>query len=241
MKILMNKQDKFLVRDLSKDFHTKYGYFKKEDLKKAKDGAKLISNTGKEFSAFSPCFYDLYKKIKRGAQIIPLKDIGLIIAETGIDKNSRVVDAGSGSGALACFLAHLCKEVTTYEIRKDFVDIVKKNIEFLNLKNIKIKNKDVYEGIEEKDIDLVVLDIPEPWKAIEAAKNALKTGGFLVSYSPTIPQSADFVNGVNNDNNFAHVKTSEAMEREWEADGRKVRPKSQSIGHSGFISFARRI
>ena len=98
----------------------------------------LKSNTNKEFFIFAPAFIDLYRKIKRDAQIIPLKDIGLIIAETGINKESKVLDAGSGSGALACFLASISKEVVTYEIREDFIEIVKSNIEFLGLKNIKI-------------------------------------------------------------------------------------------------------
>lgn len=237
----MTKQGKkFYVRDLNKDFHTQYGFVKAKELKK-KEGSKLKTNTKKELSIFSPSFSDIYRKIKRDAQIIPLKDVGLIIAETGINKNSKIVDAGSGSGALACFLAHLCKEVVTYEIRKDFIEIVKKNIEFLNLKNIKIKNKDVYSRIDEKDVDLIVLDLPEPWKAIENAKKALKIGGFLVSYSPSIPQTMDFVNEIHRNKGFVHVKTSEIIEREWEVEERKVRPKSRGIGHSGLISFCRRI
>jgi len=238
-KVLMSKSDKFLVKDTNKDFHTKHGFFKKGDLKK--NNKKISSNTKKEFTIFNPSFIDLYRKIKRDAQIIPLKDIGLIVSETGINKNSKVVDAGSGSGALCCFLANITKEVTTYEIRQDFIEIVKKNIEYLKLKNIKIKNKNIYGGIDEKNIDLIVLDLPEPWKAINSAKNALKVGGFLVSYSPTIPQTQDFVNKINKDKDFVHIKTSEILEREWEVDGRKVRPKSQQIGHSGFISFTRRI
>ena len=239
-KVLMSKNDKFLVKDTSKDYHTKYGFFKKEDLK-AKAGSKVISNTKKEFTVFDPYFIDLYRKIKRDAQIIPLKDIGLIVSETGINGNSKVVDAGSGSGALCCFLANISKEVVTYEIREDFIEIVKKNIDYLGLKNVKIKNKNIYEGVDEKNIDLIVLDLPEPWKAIGSAKKALKAGGFLVSYSPSIPQTADFVNEINNDKDFVHVKTSEIIERNWEIDGRKVRPRSQQIGHSGFISFVRRI
>jgi len=240
-KVLITKQGKkFYVKDLTKDFHNQYGFIKKRDLKK-KDGSVLKTNTKKELSIFSPSFIDLYRKIKRDAQIIPLKDIGLIITETGIDKNSKIIDAGSGSGALACFLAHLCKEVITYDIRKDFINIVEKNIEFLGLKNIKIKNKDVYNKIDEKDTDLIVLDLPEPWKAINSAKKALKVGGFLVSYSPSVPQTMDFVNEINKSKNFVHVKTSEIIEREWEIEERKVRPKSRGIGHTGLISFCRRI
>jgi len=143
-KVLMSKSDKFLVKDVNKDFHTKHGFFKKEDLKK--NNKKISSNTKKEFTIFNPSFIDLYRKIKRDAQIIPLKDIGLIISETGINKNSKVVDAGAGSGALCCFLASIVKEVTSYEIRQDFIEIVKKNIGYLELSNIKLKKKNIYEG-----------------------------------------------------------------------------------------------
>jgi tRNA (adenine57-N1/adenine58-N1)-methyltransferase len=241
-KILMNKIGrKFLVNDNDKDLHTQFGYFKKEDLKKAKSGIKVVSNTGKEFTVFDSSFIDLYKRIKRGAQIIPLKDIGLILSETAINNKSVVVDAGSGSGALACFLANIAKEVISYEIREDFVKIVEHNIGYLGLKNVKVRNNNIYDGIDEKNVDLVVLDLPEPWKAAESAKNALKVGGFLISYSPSIPQTMDFVNTIRKYEDFVYLKTSEIIEREWEIDERKVRPRSQAIGHSGFISFARKI
>ena len=127
------------------------------------------------------------------------------------------------------------------EIRKDFVEIVKKNIKFLNLKNIKIKNKSIYDGISEKNVDLIVLDLPEPWKALKPAEKSLKHGGFLISYSPTIPQVMDFVSKVKDSDKFSYLKTSEIIERHWEVEDRKVRPKSQQIGHSGFLSFVRRV
>ena len=241
-KVLITKQGrKFYAKNLDEDLHTQYGFIKKDDLKKAKDGDLLKSNINREFLVFNPAFIDLYKKIKRDAQIIPLKDIGLIIAETGVNKESRVVDAGSGSGALACFLAGIAKEVTTYEIREDFIEIVKSNIKFLGLKNIKIKNKNIYNEIDDNNIDVAVLDLPEPWNALHSCSKALKPGGFLVSYSPSVPQVADFVNAVRKNENFVYIKTSEIIEREWEVEERKVRPKSQGIGHSGFLSFARKV
>lgn len=232
--------EKFFVKDLQKDFHTKYGYITKEDLK-LKEGSKLLSNTKKEFYIIKPGFIDLFRKIERMPQIIPLKDVALIIAETGINKKSKILDAGAGSGALACFLANIAKEVTAYEIREDFLNVAKRNAEMLGLKNLKIKNKNIYEGIEEKNLDLITLDLPEPWKAIQHAEKALKTGGFLVSYSPTTPQVADFINAIAKNKNFSIMKTIEIMEREWEISERKVRPKSQAIGHSGFLSFVRKI
>ena len=241
-KILITKQGrKFYAKNLDEDLHTQYGFIKKDDLKKAKEGDALTSNTNKEFFVFSPAFIDLYRKIKRDAQIIPQKDIGLIIAETGINRESKVLDAGSGSGALACFIAAIAKEVVTYEIRDDFIEIVKSNIEFLNLKNIKIRKKDIYQEIDDKNVDVVILDVPEPWEALNNCATALKPGGFLVSYSPSVPQVADFVNALKKNETFVCLKTAEISEREWEVEERKVRPKSAGIGHSGFLSFARKV
>lgn len=241
-KVLITREGKkFYVRNSDEDLHTQYGFIKKDELKRVKNGSVLFTSTNKELSAFKPFFADLYRKIKRDAQIIPLKDIGLIIAETGITKKSRILDAGSGSGALACFLAGIAKEVITYEIREDFIEVVKKNIDFLNLKNIDVKKIDIFQSVEEKNIDVVTLDVPEPWNAIENCAKALKHGGFLVSYSPSIPQVIDFVSAARKNEHFIYLKTTEIIEREWEVEERRVRPKSKGIGHSGFLSFARKV
>ncbi|MBI2661385.1 hypothetical protein HYX09_03915 [Candidatus Woesearchaeota archaeon] len=83
--IMTGEGRKFFVKDTSKDFHTQFGYIKSSDLA-GKEGAKILSNTNVEFSIFPPYFIDLYQRLKRDAQIIPLKDIGAIVAETGINK-----------------------------------------------------------------------------------------------------------------------------------------------------------
>ncbi|MBI3027553.1 methyltransferase domain-containing protein [Candidatus Woesearchaeota archaeon] len=241
-KIVITRQGrKFYVKNADEDFHTQYGFIKKDDLKNAGEGDLLKSNTNKEFFIFNPFFIDLYRKIKRDAQIVPLKDIGFIIAETGINRESRILDAGSGSGALSCFLAGIAKEVITYEIREDFIEIVNKNIDFLNLKNIKVKKINIFDNVDDKNIDVVTLDVPEPWNALDSCSKALKPGGFLVSYSPSVPQVADFVNALRKNANLVYLKTAEIIEREWEVEERKVRPKSSGLCHSGFLSFARKV
>lgn len=226
----------FFIRDISKDYHCQYGMIAKKDLKKKSGTVK--TNLGKELTIIEAGFIDRYRKMKRAPQIIPMKDLGSIMTETGIGKDSKCLDAGTGSGALALFLANICKEVVSYEIREDFHNLAKKNVESMEMKNLKLRLKDIYKGITEKNLDLVTLDLPEPWKVIPFAAKALKHGGFLVSYSPTVPQVADFVNQLSDD--FIHVKTIEIIEREWDVEGRKVRPKSQQIGHSGFLSFCRK-
>ena len=235
MKTIISKEKKFLVKDTSKDFHTKYGTISSNDLKKS----IVKTNKGIKFSVLNPQFIDIYEKMKRGAQIISLKDIGAIITETGINKDSKVLDAGSGSGALSCYLAHIVKEVITYDIEKTAIKITKENINSLNLKNIKIKNKDVYKKISEKNLDLVTIDLKEPLNMIDNAYKALKRGGFLVIYTPQITQALKCVNKLGN--KFIHIKTKETAEREWKLEGKIAKPITPLIPHTGFLTFLRKV
>lgn len=241
-KILIADDGKrFYVRSVNEDFHTQFGFVSKSALAKAAAGDSVKTNTGKVLFVFEPSFIDSYGKIKRAPQIIPRKDVAAIVAETGIGKGSVVVDAGAGSGALALFLANIAKKVVTYEVREDFAQIAEENIMQLQLKNITVKKKDIYLGIDEKNVDVVTLDLPEPWKAVEHAAKALKVGGFIVSYSPTTPQVSDFITAASENKGLVLVKTIEIIEREWEFNDRVVRPLSQQIGHSGFLTFVRKI
>lgn len=234
------KARQYFVKDLSKHFHTTFGVIQLEELQKP-DGSVVKSDQGKEFVIFSAQFVDKYKRLRKLPQTIPLKDIGFIVAETGINKESLVLDAGAGSGALAAALANIVKKVVTYEVRQDFIANVKENFALLDLRNVELKEKNVYDGFDEKDADLVTLDLPEPWKAVGAAATAVKVGGFIINYSPSVPQVMDFVSAVRKDCRLLIIKTVEQIERLWEFEERRVRPKSISIGHSGFLTVVRRI
>lgn len=236
MKVLISDKVKFLIKDTEKDFHSKDGMIKKEDFAKE----KVITNKGTEFFVLDPEFIDFYERIKRGAQIISLKDVGAIIAETGINKNSNVLDAGTGSAALTCYLAHIVKKVTTYEIREDFAKIAKGNIEKLGLKNVKLETRDIYSGIDEKNLDLITLDLREPWNAVKHCSNALRRGGFLVGYTPQITQALDLVNEAVG-NGFVLVKVKETAEREWRLSGKVAKPITPMLSHTGFLSFLRKV
>ncbi len=240
--LLVTKDSKkFLVKDTSKDYHSQYGMIIKEDLAK-ENGAKLKTNKGKSLFLIKPSFIDFFSKIKRGAQIIPSKDVGFIISETGIGKNSIIVDAGAGSGGLCLTLANIAKKVYSFDIRDDHIEIVKKNKELLELKNLEVKKGNIYEDKIPSNADLVTLDVPEPWLAVKNISENIKPGGFIVSYSPTIPQVSDLVESLEDIEGIVHIKTIEIIEREWEINSRKVRPKSQQrISHSGFLTFLRKI
>ncbi|MBI2671162.1 methyltransferase domain-containing protein [Candidatus Woesearchaeota archaeon] len=234
-KILIKDDKKMYWQE--KDMHTQYGYIKEAILKKSKNG-KIKTHLGKELIVMDALFLDNLEKIKRGPAIILPKDIGLILTLTSIDKNSIVLDAGTGCGVLASFLGRFCKKVYSYERNPEFFKLAKENLKNLNIKNVILKNNDVYESIDEKNIELIVLDLPEPWKALNNVKKALKSSRYLVCYLPTINQVAELLE---NSKDFMHERTLELIYREWQTDITKLRPKSQIIGHTGFLVFLRKI
>lgn len=237
-KVIIDKEgESFYVKDLTKDFHTKFGVFSSKDIK----NGKVKTNTGKEFFVFDAGFVDKFHKLKRVAQIITLKDAGVIIAETGINNKSKVVEAGGGSGGLTCALANIAKQVVSYEIRKEFVEVINENLDNLGLKNVKVKNKDISLGISEKELDLVVLDMPDPEKVIAHAAKSLKNGGFLVCYLPSMTQVISVANEIRINESFILTKVCETLQREWKVEGKIARPEFQMLGHTGFLVFARRI
>jgi len=222
----------------SGDLHTDAGVIKEEDLNK--DISKIKTHSGKELIMFPASYLDQIKKIKRGPQTLLPKDIAIISFYSSIDKNSKVLDAGSGCGLLAISLSRIAKEVITYEKDEQHYNITKHNIEYLKSKNITIKQKNIYEGIEEDNLDLITLDLPEPWQVLPHAEKALKSGAYLITYLPTITQVQEMVRETKK-HSFIIEKTIEILEREWYVDGKKVRPMSNMQGHTAFITILRKV
>lgn len=183
-----------------------------------------------------------HKKLKRGPQIITPKDASLILAYTAIEPGSKIVDAGTGSGFLAIFLAKYLKpgKVYTYEKDERFQKLAKENIATVGFeKFITLRKTDVTKGIKEKNVDLVTLDLKDANKAILHAKKSLKNGGQIVVYSPTIEHLSSSI-GELKKREFVDIKTVENIVREWKSDY-TIRPKTMGIMHTGFLTFARKI
>lgn len=220
----------------SGDLHTSLGKVKEADIKK---GEKVASHLGKEFLVLDATFLDKTERIERGPAVISRKDIGNIIVTTGINKDSKIVDIGTGSGMLALYLANISSSVTSYEKNKQFYETAKKNAEKLDIK-ITIKNRDALEGIDEKDLDVITIDLKEPWLFLPYAAKAIKSGGFCVAYVPHIHQVQELYKEAIK-HQFYVAKVSETIEREWVIDELKSRPQSTGILHTGFLAFLRRI
>lgn len=231
--------------EIKKDFQTDVGVLKKADMIKAKFGRKIKTHIGEEFTVIEPTVKDLLARFKRGPQIVTFKDSAVIAAYTGLRNGMKVVDGGAGSGVLACYLGNVVGptgKVTTYEIREDFAKLAKHNIEICGMeKYVKVKLRDMSKGIDEKNVDLVTIDVPSPWEIVKPALNNLKVGGHMVAYIPTVLQVSDFVAEVIKHKELKYMKTIELIERGWKVEGRVARPMTQMLGHTGFLVFVRKI
>lgn len=242
MKLLIDQRGRRYLVKKGKDLHTNYGVVKGAEIEKCESGV-LKSHLNKKFTVLNPNLIDFIESMEKRAQVVYPKDSSLILGLTGICSGSKIVEAGSGVAGLTLMLANSVKPdgmVYSYEIREEHLNEARKHIAEFNLQDyVEFKNKNIYDGIDERDVDLVVLDLGEPWLAIEAAAKSLKKSGFLVSYSPSVEQVKKFV--VSLDERFSDIKTVESINREWEISEQRCRPKTRMIGHTGFITFARLI
>jgi tRNA (adenine57-N1/adenine58-N1)-methyltransferase len=242
--LYLDRKRTYLVRvEAEKSFHTHKGYIQLGDLIGKEYGTRITSSMDIEFVALKPTLRDYIFKTKRRTQISYPKDISLIVMFSGIGPGSRVVEAGTGTGALSNALAHYVKptgRVYTYEVRPEFREMAIKNLERAKVSDyVESKNKDVTEGIDEKDVDAVILDLATPWLVVPHAYTALKGSGVLVSFSPTIDQIVKTVEALT-EHGFVGVETVETLMRFMQVERGKTRPQTVMTGHTGYLTFARK-
>ena len=205
---------------------------------------KQVEIGSKKFWIFKPSVMDKLIGLKRRAQIILPKDIAHIILYCSIRSGNNVLEAGVGSGSLTTALASIVApngKVVSYDTRKDFIEHAMKNLKTTGLeKYVKILEKDVTKGISEKNLDAIILDIPNPWEAVHHAYKSLKVGGYLCSYSPLVSQLEQTVSQMRK-NSFIEIKTFENIQREMIIGERGTRPSFDMLGHTGYLTFARKV
>jgi tRNA (adenine57-N1/adenine58-N1)-methyltransferase len=180
-----------------------------------------------------------YRKLKRGPQVILPKDIGMVLAYTGVGRDSRCLDAGTGSGWLAVALANVAKEVVSYDVREEFISIAEKNKKMKGLENLNIKLGDVTAHIEETEMDLVTLDMPNSDLAVPNAAAALKDGGHIFGYMPHTEQVKKFVEAMEL-NGFTEINVFESIVRDMLVRREGVRPSTKGVWHTGYLVFGRK-
>ncbi len=185
----------------------------------------------------------IFEKLKRGPQVVVLKDAAAIAGFAGIGSGDKVVEAGTGSGFLAVFLANIVGEkgrVYSYEWREEFAKIAEKNLSKAGADNVvELKLKNVFDGIDEKEVDAVILDLADSDKAARHAFAALKNHGVLVGFHPNVEQVRKFVETAKQAG-FETEKVVEVMARDWLVRERGCRPVNTGLTHTAFLSFHRK-
>ena len=169
-------------------------------------------------------------------------NVQLLLMLADIHPGVRVLESGVGSGALSMTMLRAGAHVVGYELREDFAARAQKNVAKIlgeeALSRYSVELRDAYEGIDETEMDRVVLDLPEPWQVVPHAAKALRTGGIILAYTPSIIQVSRFREALA-EHSFAMAQTTEVMNRGWHVEGHAVRPDHRMVGHTGFLTTAR--
>ena len=220
--------------------HTDLGIVDLEGLPRKRWGDTIASHKGTAFTIIKPRAPDLFRHLPRtGAPLMP-KDIGAIIAYTGLCPGDVVLDAGTGSGVLAAYLGSIAKQVISYEANERFAAVARKNMERAGLSNVEVRNGDIVAAARTLagPFDVITLDLQDAAKVVPDAFRLLVAGGFLAAYSPFFEQATEIRSAVEKEG-FVEVATVIVNEQELEVGKRGTRPSTR-VGHTGFITIARK-
>ena len=225
-------------------FQTHRGVLQHDDIIGKPWGSRLYSHNGSPFFLMRPGLSDLLKQTKRNTQIMYPKDIGYIVMVMGIGPGVRVLEAGTGSGALTTALAYLVGDsgkVISYERREQMQNLARKNLDNLGLLDrVELKSGDILDGFEERDMDAIFLDIPNPYDYIPQVKASLKLGGFFGTILPTTNQVGGMLAALHT-NDFAFIEVCEVLLRFYKPDYERLRPTDRMVAHTGYLVFARSV
>jgi len=221
-------------------FHTHAGIVSHDDLIGRDEGSTVAGSTGRRFVVVRPTLADVVVKMPRGAQVIYPKDLGAIIMAADIGPGMSVLEAGVGSGALSMTLLRAGASVLGYELRPDFAERAQKNVGLWLGTEVPyvVEIRDIYEGIDAVDLDRILLDLPEPWQVLPHAEAALRPGGLLLSYLPTVNQVSE-LRAAMEWSRFGMARTLEVLHRTWHVEPRSTRPDHRMVAHTGFLTVAR--
>jgi tRNA (adenine57-N1/adenine58-N1)-methyltransferase len=229
-----------------RDFHTSKGAIAHDDLLGGPEGVVVTSTGGTDYLALRPLLVDYVLSMPRGATVVYPKDAAQIVGYADIFPGARVLEAGAGSGALACSLLRAVGDggaVSSYERRPEFAEVARRNVEAWfggPHPAWRLTVGDVLESTE-VEVDRVVLDLLAPWEVVGRAAEALVPGGVLCCYVATTTQLSRAVEELRGSGCFAEPAAWESFVRGWHVLDLAVRPDHRMIGHTGFLVSARRL
>jgi len=223
-------------------FQTQYGQIAHDDLFGMPWGSHIKTHIGKNFLLLQPSLHDILLNVRRGGTIMYPKDMGFILINMNIIRGTRVIEAGSGSGAFTIALASTVGpkgHVYSYDSRDDMQTLARKNVDKLGLgKQVTFICQDIAYGFNESGVDALFLDLPNPEDYIQQVRQALKPGGFLGSLLPTTNQIERLLETLQA-NNFSFLEVCEIILRYYKPVPGRLRPDDRLTAHTGFLVFGR--
>jgi tRNA (adenine57-N1/adenine58-N1)-methyltransferase catalytic subunit len=207
-------------------------------------GSAIRTTKGKLIFLMEPTIHDFIMKSQRKTQIVYPKDFGYIAARTGIRNGSKVLEVGTGSGALTTFMASIVKpdgHIYSFDVNPEFMEIAKSNLEKAGmLKYVTIYQHDPHQGIDLRDADVATVDLGDPWTVVDQVYSALKGSGAFVAICPTMNQIEKTTTELKK-SGYADIECTELMIRNIEAREGMTRPSMRMIGHTTYLVFARKV
>lgn len=225
--------------------HHHQGAVRHADVIGQPEGIFVRSTQGRQFAVVRPRLIDAILEMPRRSGIVYPKDAAHLIAWADIAPGQRVLESGVGSGALTLALLRAVGErgqVIGYELRADFIELTLGNVRAYaaeHVGNLLVRERDISTGLVDEDLDRVVLDLPEPWRVLPHVPGALRDGGWVAAYTPSILQASQFVDALRSSRRYVQIETSEVLLRGWHIQGQAVRPEHEMVGHTGFVTVAR--
>lgn len=223
--------------------HTHLGILDTSALVGREYGIVVTTTLGDNLTILKPTIEDLVMKLTRRTQVVYPKDLGLIMVKLGVRSGFRVVETGTGTGVTTALLAYLVQPagmVYTYEIRSEFQEVARRNIERLGLSNfVTFSAGDSKRGFRERNMDAGVLDVGDPWEVVRSMRQSLKPAAPMVAITPTTNQAEKLVAKLAEEG-FTYIETMEVLLRHIEARVGMTRPSNIMVGHTAYLTFGRR-
>jgi tRNA (adenine57-N1/adenine58-N1)-methyltransferase catalytic subunit len=227
-----------------KKFHTHLGIIDVSSIIGMEYGSAIRTTEGKLIFLMEPTIHDFIMKSERKTQIVYPKDLGYIVARTGLRNGSKVLEVGTGSGALATFMASIVKpegHIYSFDVNSDFMEIAKRNLEKAGMaKYVTMHQHDPHQGVDIRNVDVATVDLGDPWTVVDQVHDALKGGGAFVAICPTMNQIERTAAQLKK-SGYADIDCVELMIRNIEAREGMTRPSMRMIGHTTYLVFARKV